>query len=90
MRSDYLDEVDKRYLWSIREALQYCNVSKLAELVHVDQIEAEEYIQNYKSKHSLMMDMIKAGKDTTEIQEELSSIEYGLLDKANLSGRIKR
>ena len=82
-----MDEVDKRYRDSIREALSKKDIDKLMQLVSsLSAQAAQSYIDEWTKLDSKTMDKIGHSIDTTAEIERIYEILDGLLLKANLSG----
>ena len=82
-----MDEVDKRYRDSIREALQSKDVDRLMQLVpSLGSSEAQDYIDRYDDLYLKTMAKIRLSKDTQDEIAEMYEILDGLLVKADLSG----
>ena len=82
-----MDDVDRRYKDSIREALQFGNVSRLMELVHsLSEQDAQSYIDAWKENYIDTMYKIRHNQDTMDNDSRVHELLNDLLDKANLSG----
>ncbi len=82
-----MDDVDYRYKDSIRESLQTENMDKLMELVpSLSEQDAQYYIQTWKQNYLEIMQKIRNGLDTTNLDNEQHEMLFNLIDKAQLSG----
>ena len=82
-----MDEVDYRYKDSIREALQYGNISKLMQFVpSLSEEEAQRYIEEWKQNYLETMQKIRNSEDTTDLTARAHEMLFELMDKSHLSG----
>ncbi len=82
-----MDDVDRRYKDSIREALQSKNADKLMELVpSLTEEDAHYYIDSWTANYLETMARIRNSQDTRELDDQTHQMLWDLMDRANLSG----
>ncbi len=82
-----MDDVDRRYKDSIREALQSRNADKLMELVpSLTEEDAHYYIDSWTANYLETMARIRNSQDTRELDDQTHQMLWDLMDRANLSG----